>query len=134
MFKLLKSFTYILCLTSIVSALGFSLSSAAPRVANEVTESNVQEQSAYVTQEDDPRAIVKQGFYVGIDKGNVSILEGKKSTKRTFRLEENYKFIFNGQEIDWKALGLGRIPPHSIVKLIMFEGQVREIVLVEVSS
>ena len=134
MFKSTKFATHTLCLTLLVSALGFSVSFAAPRGAAEVTESVAQEQPAYMSQEEDPRAIIKEGLYVGISKDNVSIIEGVRSTKRSYRLEENYKVVFNGQEIDWKALGMGRIPPHSVVKLIMFEGQVREIVLVEVSS
>ncbi len=134
MFKFIKFATHTLCLALLVSAFGFSVSFAAPRGAAEVTESVVQEQPAYMSQADDPRAVIKEGLYVGISKDNVSILEGVRSTKRSYRLEEDYKTVFNGQEIDWKALGMGRIPPHSVVKLIMFEGQVREIVLVEVSS
>lgn len=128
-----KYLAQIVCFSILVLTVALPVSQAAPRVKDKVQKREAAPQG-YVSQENDPRAIIKEGLYAGIEKGKVSLLEGVRSIKRSYRLEEDYKIIFNGLEVDWKALGLIRIPPYSSVKLIMFEGQVREIVLVEVPS
>ena len=88
----------------------------------------------YLSLENNPRAVVKEGLFVGFEKERVAILTGSKSKKQTYRIDEDYRVLYNEQEIDWEEVDLKQIPPHSIVKLVMIEGQVVEIILVEVSS
>ncbi len=88
----------------------------------------------YHSQENNPRAVVKEGLFVGIGAQRVAILEGRKSKKKSYRLDEAYRVIYNGQEVDWQAFSFKQIPPHSIVKLVMIDGLIVEIILVEVSS
>ena len=89
---------------------------------------------AYLSLENNPRAVVKEGLFVGFEKERVAILLGSKSKKQTYRIDEDYRVLYNEQEIDWEEVDLKQIPPHSIVKLVMIDGQVVEIILVEVSS
>ena len=93
-----------------------------------------EKEQVYQSQENDPRAVIKEGLYVGIEKGRVAILEGSKSREKSYRLIEDYHVLYNEQEIDWNAFGYKRIPPHSVVKLVMIDGQIVEIILLEVSS
>ena len=88
----------------------------------------------YLSLENNPRAVVKEGLFVGFEKERVAILTGSKSKKQTYRIDEDYRVLYNEQEIDWEEVDLKQIPPHSIVKLVMIDGQVVEIILVEVSS
>jgi len=111
------------------SSLNFSLAQAETQSAkNDLVE------PAYQSLENDPRAVVKTGLFVGIVKDQVSLFEGDNARKKNYRLEPDYKIIFNNQVSDLKELGLSQIPPHSVVKLIMIDGQVCEIILLEVSS
>jgi len=77
------------------------------------------------TAEMNPLAVVKEGFFYGIDKGRVTLADVDSGRKATYRLEEHYRVFHENAE-----LPLEHIPPHSIVKLVLIEGQVREIILV----
>ena len=135
---MVKILVGVCCLCILAVTQGVLPSDAAPinkkSVENDLGDSASTGGAVYLSQEADPRAILKDGFYAGIVDNQVSILEGSQMKKRSYRLEEGYKVVFNGQEVDWKTLGFIRVPPHSVVRLVIFEGQVREIVLVEVSS
>ena len=89
---------------------------------------------AYQSLENNPLAIVKEGLYVGIEQDRVSYIDERTGRKVSYRLEPDFKTIYQGLEIDWDELGLVRIPPHSVVKLVLIDGQVCEIILLEVSS
>ena len=86
-------------------------------------------EKTYQSAEADPRAVVKEGFYGGVSKERITLKNMKTHKKASYRLEPDYRNFFNEQEFE-----LRRIPPSSIIKLILIEGQVREIILLEMSS
>ncbi len=87
------------------------------------------EQQLVPAAEQDPRAVVKEGFFSGIADERVSLDDMNTGRKSSYRLEENY-LIFQDEAV----ITLDDIPPHSIVKLVLIEGQVREIILLLRSS
>ena len=87
------------------------------------------EVKAVPTAEQNPRSILKSGFFAGIRDGKVSLIDMKSYRKRAYRLKEDYLLFYGEEEIE-----LYNIPPSSIVKLIMIEGQVWEIILLQRAS
>ena len=83
----------------------------------------------YESLENNPGAIVKTGFFVGISKGRVTYMDMNTHRKYSYRLEEGYRVLYQEEIVP-----LTTIVPHSIVKLVMIEGQVLEIILVQRSS
>lgn len=81
------------------------------------------------TAEQDPLAVVKEGFFGGIIDGRVRLHDMTSGKITSYRLEEDYLIFQDELEIT-----LDDIPPHSIVKLVLIEGQVREILLLLRSS
>lgn len=88
----------------------------------------------YQSKQNHPAAIIKDGFYGGIENNRVTLVDTNTYRKSTYRLAPDYKILHGNHEIDWEQLGLIRIPPDSIVRLVLFDGQVHEIILLEVSS
>ena len=76
-------------------------------------------------------AIEKTGFYVGIVNERVTILNEKSYKKLTYMVGKNMIVTYQDQEIEieWQSL-----LPHSIVKLIIVDAEVVEIVLIQESS
>ena len=84
--------------------------------------------------ENDPRAVVKEGFFYGIDKGRVSLMPQDSNRKTSYRLEEDYNLYYLNEDGLLEEITLEFVPPHSIIKLILIEGQVREMILLLRSS
>lgn len=74
-------------------------------------------------------AIEKIGFYVGIDRERVSILDESSYKKLRYIVASHMIVTHQEQEIEWQSL-----LPHSIVKLIIVDAEVVEIVLLQESS
>ena len=74
-------------------------------------------------------AIEKTGFYNGIVKERVTILDEKSYKKLKYIVNSNMIVTYQDQEIEWQSL-----LPHSIVKLIIVDAEVVEIVLLQESS
>lgn len=79
--------------------------------------------------ENHPLAVMKEGIFTGVADQRISIADLKSNRPSVYRLEENYRILFNDEEI-----ALYDINPNSIIKLIVIEGQVREIILLLRSS
>lgn len=74
-------------------------------------------------------AIEKTGFYIGIDRERVSILDETSYKKLRYIVASHMIVTHQEQEIEWQSL-----LPHSIVKLIIVDAEVVEIVLLQESS
>ena len=74
-------------------------------------------------------AIEKTGFYNGIVNERVTILDEKSYKKMTYLIDPSMTVTYQEQEIEWQSL-----LPHSIVKLIVIDAEVVEIVLIQESS
>jgi len=81
------------------------------------------------TAENDPSAVIKEGFISKVEKGRVYLQDMNTYRVRQYRLEEDYRIFYNNEVKE-----LYDVPPHSIVKLIMIEGQVKEIIVLQRSS
>ena len=79
--------------------------------------------------ETNPLAVTKEGFFYGIDRGRIALADVDSGRKSSYRIEEDYRIFFENEEIP-----LAQIPPHSLVKLVLIEGQVREMILLLRSS
>jgi len=84
---------------------------------------------------DDPLAIIKEGKMDKSLTGYLSLIDIISRRKTTFRLEEGYNVLnenANYTDLDSdKQLSLDDVPNSSIVRLILIEGQVREIILLQ---
>ena len=74
-------------------------------------------------------AIEKVGFYNGIIKERVTILDENSYRKLKYIVHSNMIVTYQEQEIEWQSL-----LPHSIVKLIIVDAEVVEIILLQESS
>ena len=74
-------------------------------------------------------AIEKTGFYNGIVRERVTILDEKSYKKLKYIVHSNMIVTYQDQEIEWQSL-----LPHSIVMLIIVDAEVVEIILLQESS
>lgn len=74
-------------------------------------------------------AIEKTGFYNGIVRERVTIQDEKSYRKLTYIVAKSMTVTHQEQVIEWQSL-----LPHSIVKLIIVDAEVVEIVLLQESS
>jgi hypothetical protein len=76
-----------------------------------------------------PVALEKEAFFVGISNGRVTIIEQKSYLQLYYSMAPSAKMTFAGKDID-----SNRVPKHSIVRLILLDDIVQEIILVRKAS
>lgn len=85
--------------------------------------------SGYVSAAENPLAITKEGFFVGKLKGRIVIQQTGTYREVSYLPTENMVVTHNEEEIELRNLLV-----HSIVKLVLIDGMVAEIILIEESS
>jgi hypothetical protein len=75
---------------------------------------------------DNPLAIMKEGFFKSASETHVTLKNMKSYTWRDYRLDENCQIFDQGELLEFNQLRSG-----AIIQLVMVEGMVREIIVLQ---
>ena len=123
-------FCAVVCLPSAAAAsTGKGDRGKVARSASDDANSDSPGSAAVPTAENDPRAYTKEGLFVGVEDNKAVLIDEDTYRHWSYLLHDDYKVFYENAEypLDWIIKGY-------IVKYVLIDGEVREIILLHRSS